>query len=138
VSNLKWCTTSENNKHAYTIGLKTGMLGEQNFFSKIKESDLKRIHDMLLEKTPRSKIASAFKIKTEQLSRIIYNKSWKHTSIDFTQFRKKKSSQYNGVYCSNGRWAAAKRINGKRYFFGYFKTEIEAIKIYEQKFKNVS
>lgn len=47
--NLEWNSSSQNNKHAYDIGLKT-QKGERNNASKLTEKEVIEIIDMLLEK----------------------------------------------------------------------------------------
>lgn len=45
ISNLEWCSASENVKHAYSTGLKSNH-GELNPVSKLTESDVRRIWAM--------------------------------------------------------------------------------------------
>ncbi len=52
---------------------------------------------------------------------------------------KKASSQYTGV-CWNkqdSKWTAALYVKSKRFFLGYFKTEIEAHNAYQNKLKEI-
>lgn len=45
VENLEWCSRSENQKHAYRIGLETAMKGEQNKNAKLNEIAVKQIRE---------------------------------------------------------------------------------------------
>lgn len=42
-SNLEWCTTSENQKHAFTIGLQKPRKGSKSNFAKLNENKIKEI-----------------------------------------------------------------------------------------------
>ena len=54
--------------------------------------------------------------------------------------RKVGTSSYTGVafHKHNKKWYSCIRINGKRKYLGYFKTEIEASNAYQLKLKEVS
>ena len=78
VNNLEWCTSSENNKHAFKTGLNDNK-GEKSHFAKLNEKQV-RIIKWLLENSDLylREIAELFEISFQQISRIKNNKRWKH------------------------------------------------------------
>lgn len=78
LSNLEWCSCSQNNKHAYNIGLKN-QKGEKNNQSKLTETDVIEIIDMLLSKMYTQKqIAEKFNVCEDTIGAIKRKKNWKY------------------------------------------------------------
>jgi hypothetical protein len=79
IYNLEWCTKSENEFHAYRIGLKTSLKGEDHGGSKLKEDNIKEIK-ILLKKGEYSqkRIAKIFGISQQQISRIKLGLRWSY------------------------------------------------------------
>ena len=77
-SNLEWCTSSENSKHAYDIGLKTvpNNVGENHSQSKLTEADIIEIRSMFARGINQFYIAKKFKVHQAHVSRIVNNKIW--------------------------------------------------------------
>jgi hypothetical protein len=79
LSNLEWCTSSENHKHAYKIGLqkaKDGLnRGETNGRAKLKERDILEIRK-LEGKLTLEKIGKIFGVSGFQIWSILKRKSW--------------------------------------------------------------
>lgn len=75
IDNLEWCTRSENEKHAYKIGLKT-MVGGKNFHAKLTEEQVREIRNQ----STSSYIGLAVKygVTPSCISSIMRRKTWKH------------------------------------------------------------
>jgi len=73
--NLKWCTISENNQHAYDMHLKESLKGEENGTSKLKDGDVLQIRKSSLTQ---KELARIFGVTQTHISRIKRNVSWRH------------------------------------------------------------
>ena len=85
LDNLEWCNCSENQIHAYKIGLKN-QKGDKNNASKLTEKQVLEIIDLLLLKQFTYKeIASKYGISEETVGAIKRKKNWKYLTenIDF-------------------------------------------------------
>jgi hypothetical protein len=74
-SNLEWCTTSENNYHAYKLGLKEAKKGETHFNHKLTKADVVRIRVSSLKLKD---LAKMFNVSFQLISAIRNNKAWRH------------------------------------------------------------
>jgi hypothetical protein len=74
IENLEWCTSSQNNKHAYRIGLKSGT-GEKNPASKLTEAQILEIRNSSLSK---KELAVLYNVGYHTIYDIIKRKNWKH------------------------------------------------------------
>ena len=75
-TNLEWCTSGENQRHAIRTGLKKPQRGSANGASKLSESDIKSIRS---DKTRNQRqLAKKFGISFQQVSRIIDKSRWSH------------------------------------------------------------
>lgn len=80
LDNLEWVTHSENIKHAYNHGLLNKPKGELNYFSKLKEKDVKLI--LLLDDSLTYKeIGKMFGVSGDTISLIKRRKTWTHINI---------------------------------------------------------
>jgi len=116
--------------------------GEDCNLSKLKESEIKLISEMLIDPNiTQEEIANKFNVDPSTISAIKNNKSWKHVESDEKKLRRKKSpsakSKYLGVYpreTKNGiRYAISIFPEGKkgnRLNFGTYSNEIAAANIY--------
>ena len=85
LSNLEWCTSSENNKHAHSIGLKN-QKGSKNNASKLSEEQVLEIIDLLLtKKYTQKEIGNRFNVGEDCIGAIKNKKNWKYLTenIDF-------------------------------------------------------
>jgi hypothetical protein len=79
VSNLEWCTGSDNIKHAIEIGLQKPNNGEENGRSKLTEQQVFEIRqlyssgDYILKE-----LGEKFGVSYSLIGKIINNKNWKH------------------------------------------------------------
>ena len=75
ISNLEWCTNSENQKHAYNNGLNKSRKGTKNHNNKLTESDVLEIRNSNLMGVELAKI---YGVSDVLISRIKLRKTWKH------------------------------------------------------------
>lgn len=79
--NLEWVTNLENSHHARDNGLMKTKRGEENFFAKLTENDVRYIRNNYI---PRDKefgccaLAKKFGVSHPTISDIINRKDWKH------------------------------------------------------------
>lgn len=75
--NLEWCTQSENQTHAFKIGLQKGNIGENNGRSKISNSDALYIRQEYDKNTGSiKKLSEIFNVSTKTIRRIISNQTF--------------------------------------------------------------
>ena len=75
VSNLEWCTTSENQTHAVKNNLINHAKGEQLKQSKLKERDIYIIYRSELTHT---ELAETYGVSRRAISKVKNGESWKH------------------------------------------------------------
>lgn len=79
ISNLEWCSSRDNSKHSYDMGLQDKMFGESNGRSKLKESCVVKIRSLLNDNDLTQKeIANMFNISNSQVSAIKTGRSWRN------------------------------------------------------------
>lgn len=91
VGNLEWCTNSENQKHAYKIGLSKSKTGEQNPSAKLNEQEVVEIADMIMAGVTHKEIAEHFGISGITVSAIRSKRHWEYILKDYN-FPKSKYS----------------------------------------------
>jgi hypothetical protein len=77
-SNLEWCTYSENNNHARDLGLAKSF-GESHYASKLKNSDVLEIREMLKRGFLHKDVAAQFGVVRQQITKIANNAAWRRT-----------------------------------------------------------
>lgn len=77
VDNLKWCTQSENEKHANKLGLKN-FKGENNGKSKLSNNDIFSIKRLFKQGLKQTTIAKLYDTTQSNISLIVTRKNWKH------------------------------------------------------------
>ncbi len=77
ISNLEWCTQSQNIQHAYDIGNKVALSREKHPMSKLTELDIKEIISIKGYFTQLD-IANAYGVSQSRISLIHNNLSWTH------------------------------------------------------------
>lgn len=77
VSNLEWCTYSENQKHAYSTGLISAK-GSKNGGSKLTEDDIPEIRLLLEEGLTYSNIGEIYNVKKETIRAVYSGANWRH------------------------------------------------------------
>lgn len=80
VSNLEWCTQSENEKHAYKNKLKIPLKGEKHHRNKYKEELIRAIRKeyKLNPSLTHSSLAKKYNIKRRYITEILNYDVWKH------------------------------------------------------------
>ena len=76
LSNLEWCTPSENQKHAFHTGLQKARRGEKSNFSKLSEEQIKQIFDLRQQGWLQKDIAEVMGCTRSNISYILSNKTW--------------------------------------------------------------
>lgn len=76
LSNLEWCTTSENQKHAFKIGLNKPRKGAKNNFAKLSQEDIERIFDLREQGLLQREIADIIGCSRSNISYILNKKTW--------------------------------------------------------------
>jgi len=75
LSNLEWCSSSDNTKHAYKIGLQS-QKGENNARTNLKNLDIMKIKELSSKGTKQKELVNMFGINQSNISRIINSKTW--------------------------------------------------------------
>lgn len=76
--NLEWCTHEENTVHAVNNGLIKK--GSKRAHSKLKESDVELIKELLKKGDSQSSISKIFNVSQSTISHIKLGKKWSHVS----------------------------------------------------------
>ena len=78
VTNLEWCTSKENHKHARELGLHA--TGERVKSSKLTEDQVKEIKAICIPSDPEfgvTALARRYKVNRSTISNIIHGRQWK-------------------------------------------------------------
>jgi len=73
--NLEWCTRAENEKHAFSIGLKSHK-GENHNQAKLSGEDIINIRKLVKEGIPNIEIAKIYSLSRSYISNIKSRKVW--------------------------------------------------------------
>lgn len=80
ISNLEWCSYSQNTKHAYQIGLEKKQCGEHHHAHKLTEKEIKYIRQNYIKRDKEfsaSALAIKFNVDRSTIQSIIKHKTWK-------------------------------------------------------------
>lgn len=83
LSNLEWCTQSENQKHAFQNGL-LSRKGERNPQCKLTEEQVLEISNLLIEREPVPDIADKYNVSKELIYAIKNKRLWYDLVKDFS------------------------------------------------------
>lgn len=83
VDNLEWVTTSENQKHAYSIGLSKPKLGEQNPTAKYTKEDVVKVCELLKNGFGNAQIAKITGYSLSFIEKIKYGECWTHITSKY-------------------------------------------------------
>lgn len=76
LSNLEWCTASENQRHAFNTGLQKARKGKSSNFSKLNENDIKTIFELRKNGLTQQQIANIVGCTRSNISYILNKKTW--------------------------------------------------------------
>ena len=76
LDNLEWCTSSDNQKHAYRTGLHQPRKGEKSNFSKLSEEDVRKVFELRKQGLTQQKIAEEVGCIRSNISYILNKKTW--------------------------------------------------------------
>lgn len=98
VSNLEWCTTQENNIHAYNVGLLSRY--ENRPSAKLTKEKVLKIPEYIKQGATTNDLATLFRVSRRCIDNIFEGKNWTGLGIDFTTLRpnrkiKNKPSSFN-------------------------------------------
>jgi hypothetical protein len=79
LSNLELVTRTENNKHAFRIGLKPKYWGDRAPKRKLSEADVREIKKLLAAGIPQKNIAAQYGVARNTISSIKIGASWRRT-----------------------------------------------------------
>ena len=77
VNNLEWITNSENQKHAYKLGLQPSRAGENNTNTKLTDKDVTLLKQLYNSGSTIIEVSNSMNINVSIIRQIIYGKSWK-------------------------------------------------------------
>jgi hypothetical protein len=78
LENLEWTSPKENVKHAFDNGLRKKMIGENNPYSKLKNSQVIEIKKLIKDNIKITDIAKMFSVSICAISDIKSKKNWNH------------------------------------------------------------
>ena len=76
LDNLEWCTSSENQLHAFKIGLQKARKGSKSNFAKLNEEDIQNIFELRKQGFTQQEIAEKIGCTRSNISYILNNKTW--------------------------------------------------------------
>ena len=76
LSNLEWCTSSENQKHAFNLGLQKARRGQDSNFSKLSEADIVNIFKMRTQGLTQKEISEVIGCSRSNILYILNKKTW--------------------------------------------------------------
>lgn len=80
--NLEWMTHSENTLHSFKNGLQKKIFGDNNYITKIKNQDVLKIRELIVEGKNNKEIAKIYNVNPCQISRIRTGKRRTHLCND--------------------------------------------------------
>lgn len=81
LSNLEWCTSRENQKHAYKIGLQKSQKGISKPIRRLSKEEVLQIHRYRKEGLSYKAIAEKVNTSTSNIAKIVKGKTW--SSVKF-------------------------------------------------------
>lgn len=76
LKNLEWCSSSENQKHAFQTGLQQARKGEKSNLSKLTQTDVDKIFELKKQGWLQKDIANQFGCTRSNISYILNHKTW--------------------------------------------------------------
>ena len=96
VDNLEWMSNSENQKHAYSLGLQPSRAGENNSKAKLTDKDVTLLKELYNSGKSVVEVSKSTNINLSLIRQIIYGRSWKSntTPIIKRDDRTKPTTKY--------------------------------------------
>lgn len=86
LSNLEWCTISENVQHAFDTGLAVSLKGEEHKSSILINEDVVKIKNLHVPgKFGKTRISKLLGIKENIVAKVLLGKTWKHIDKDYNR-----------------------------------------------------
>ena len=82
VSNLEWMSNSENQLHAYSLGLQPSRAGENNVKAKITDKSVTELKVLYNSGKTIVDISNIMNINVSIIRNIIYGRTWKTNTIE--------------------------------------------------------
>lgn len=76
VSNLEWCTNSENQKHAHALGLAPSQRGTNNKANKLSEEEVIAIKEYKAKGIRPTEISKVMDLPLPRVKNVYYGQSW--------------------------------------------------------------
>ena len=76
LENLEWCTSSENQRHAFRLGLQKARRGEDSNLSKLKLADVKKVFELDKQGLSKREIAEIIGCSASNISSILKGETW--------------------------------------------------------------
>lgn len=76
LDNLEWCTSSENQLHAFKTGLQKARKGSKSNFAKLNKKDIQNIFELRKQGLTQQEIAEKVGCTRSNISHILNNKTW--------------------------------------------------------------
>lgn len=76
LENLEWCTSSENQQHAFRTGLQKARKGKNSNFAKLTQEDINKIFELRKQGLTQQKIANIIGCTRSNISYILNHKTW--------------------------------------------------------------
>lgn len=76
LENLEWCNASENQKHAFRLGLQKARKGEKSNFSKLSQEQIVLIFELRKQGMTQQEIAEIIGCTRSNISYILNKKTW--------------------------------------------------------------
>ena len=85
--NLEWVSNSENQLHAYKLGLQPSRAGENNSKAKITNKDVTLLKEMYNSGKSANEISKIMNISLSSIRQIIYGRTWKSNSTPILRIK---------------------------------------------------
>lgn len=99
-NNLEWSTNSENQKHAYKLGLQPSKAGENNSKSKITDKDVTLLKELYNSGKSIFEVSNETGVSLYIIRSIIYLKTWKTNKTPIIK-RDDRSKTKKPIICEN-------------------------------------
>jgi predicted XRE-type DNA-binding protein len=131
VSNLEWCTQSENQIHAFETGLQISVKGEEHFNAKLNNEDVLEIKYLLeTGKYSGPEIAEVFGVNQQIISKINKGHRWSHITGWTVENRNHVVVDYGKFISKHLSKLLAEDILDIRKMFKDGKGDVEIAKLY--------